>query len=190
MNSLRQVAQAVVDDWVERSGKVSPHKMHDLMMILAADSLGEQVYGTLTAPGVRAQTNERIGPAKNTRAEEMCPACDGEKFVGRGYKNPIMGTSPKHYGKLTAECETCGGAGAVPTPKEEGMRKFGRDRCGYPLRVGDHVRFRGTARVVEGFPEEKSARGFPLIQLEGVEPGSQDDIDEAAVDYINPRDLL
>lgn len=44
---------------------------------------------------------------------KVCPACDGEKFVGRGYKNPLT-LSYKHYGKMTAECETCNGTGVLP----------------------------------------------------------------------------
>lgn len=70
------------------------------------------------------------------------------------------------------------------------MNTHGKDSTGYPLRTGDHVRFRGTVHVVEGFPGGKSTRGFPLIQLEGVAPGSQDNIDECSVTYVNPRELL
>ena len=69
------------------------------------------------------------------------------------------------------------------------MRTYGHDSTGYPLVAGNHVRFRGKGYVVLGFPDTRSKRGFPSIALEGVDPETPD-LDEVAVDYISPRELL
>lgn len=69
------------------------------------------------------------------------------------------------------------------------MKTYGQDSTGYPLAVGNHVRFRGKGYVVLGFPDTVSSRGFPSIALEGVDPNTPD-LDEVAVDYIPQRDLF
>jgi len=77
---------------------------------------------------------------------KVCTDCDGEKFVGRGYRNPLT-LSAKHFGKLTAECETCDGTGIVRRTAEDAIKETGDWKQPLTRLVGSAELFEAMAVV-------------------------------------------